>query len=282
MDGCCPQGSLPYLKSDYTPTGKKVSFPALSAEEASACGGEAVADATEAYVVGTSRDPTEAVIFIPDIWGWDSGRTRAIADSIAAIDYKVIIPKVLQPPMEGGTDGDGLPTPFDTGTRGAEFMAHGSHHWTWKNVGPKVVAILKALKSEGVQRFVFVGVCYGAWISALVSKMDTSVVGIFSPHPSISLEQKFAGKDPAALCKEIQCEVFVCPAGNDPADYDEGGAMFSAFKPGSKTVRFPTEKHGFFSRGDMSNEATKKAIDTVYGLMAEWINSKFAPKTNLM
>ena len=31
-----------------------------------------------------------------------------------------MVPKLLIPPLEGGTDGDGLPPNFDLATRGAE------------------------------------------------------------------------------------------------------------------------------------------------------------------
>ena len=44
---------------------------------------------------------------IVDVWGYNSGRTRAIADLIASFGYHVIVLKVLGPGLKGGTDGDG-------------------------------------------------------------------------------------------------------------------------------------------------------------------------------
>lgn len=37
----------------------------------------------------------------------NSGRTRGIADMLGELGYKAFIPKILEPPFEGGTDGDG-------------------------------------------------------------------------------------------------------------------------------------------------------------------------------
>ena len=60
---------------------------------------------------------------------------------------------------------------------------------------------------SGVNRFVCVGMCYGAWVAAKLSAQDAAVVGIFGPHPSIGVEARMGG-DAVALCKAMQCEVF--------------------------------------------------------------------------
>lgn len=243
-------------------------------------GVEALPGPTEAYVVGTSRDPTEAVLLLPDIWGWDSGRMRAVADSIAAVDYKVVVPKILAP-LDGGTDGDGLPTPFDMANERERMTEHFKANWGWPKVGGKITAVTDALKDCGVERIVIVGTCYGAWAGCHVSKHDASIVGIFGPHPSIGAEGGRFGGDNVELCKAVQCEVFVAPAGNDSQDYDEAGAMFKAFKPGSRTVRFPEMKHGWFVRGDVADAAVKRDIELTFSHCIEWINAKFSPKTKL-
>jgi hypothetical protein len=40
-----------------------------------------------------------------------------VADFFADLGFFVVVPKVLQPVLEGGTDGDGLPPGFDIGER---------------------------------------------------------------------------------------------------------------------------------------------------------------------
>ena len=37
--------------------------------------------------------PTSAVIVVGDVWGWNGGRIRAIADTLAGDGYAVVVPK---------------------------------------------------------------------------------------------------------------------------------------------------------------------------------------------
>jgi len=115
---CCPPEALPYLVAEPATTGKKESV-----------------EGVEFYVSGPSG-ASAAILLFPDVWGWDSGRTRALADAFAEEGYRVYVPKLLQPPLEGGTDGDGLPPTFDLQARGADFLP-----WiktvTWEATKPK-------------------------------------------------------------------------------------------------------------------------------------------------
>ena len=58
--GCCPPGSEPYLAPTYKPRGEIIKL-----------------DDLECYVVGEGK---EAVIFNYDIYGFNGGRTRLMAD----------------------------------------------------------------------------------------------------------------------------------------------------------------------------------------------------------
>jgi dienelactone hydrolase len=60
-------------------------------------------------------------VIIPDIFGWNGGRTRNIADYFALNGFFVMVPKLLAPPLEGGVDGDGLPPNFEMNIRGGEI-----------------------------------------------------------------------------------------------------------------------------------------------------------------
>lgn len=65
-----------------------------------------VDDNTELYVSPVCAGTT-AVIFIPDVWGWNSGRIRNFADMMSDGGQFTVVPKLLEPPLEEGTDGDG-------------------------------------------------------------------------------------------------------------------------------------------------------------------------------
>lgn len=74
---CCPAGSEKYLLSTYVPVGTVTTLE----------GG------VEAYVSGTPD--SNAMIIFPDIYGWNGGHIRKIADMFAADGYYTIIPKVI-------------------------------------------------------------------------------------------------------------------------------------------------------------------------------------------
>lgn len=87
---CCPPNSHKFLAHEYTEIGTCAQF----------------ANGTEYYHVGSAASK-KAILIIPDIWGWHGGRIRNIADQFAEAGYYAIVPKILLPALEGGTDGDG-------------------------------------------------------------------------------------------------------------------------------------------------------------------------------
>ena len=62
-----------FLASDYAAKGSK----------------RALQGGTEVYVASPATETGKAIIYFSDVWGWDSGRTRAICDFLAEQGYKV-------------------------------------------------------------------------------------------------------------------------------------------------------------------------------------------------
>jgi dienelactone hydrolase len=85
--------------------------------------------------------PTKALLLCPDVWGWNGGRIRAVADAFAGEGYLVAVPKLLTPCMGEGTDGDALPPDgtFDMGW---------IKQFPWATQKPKVDAALNFLRSK--------------------------------------------------------------------------------------------------------------------------------------
>lgn len=79
---CCPPNAHGYLASTRDHKGTKI----------------VVSGGVEAYSAGTLGQSGRAILICPDIWGWDSGRLRNIADHLAEAGYLVVVPKILQPP----------------------------------------------------------------------------------------------------------------------------------------------------------------------------------------
>ena len=150
---CCPPSALPYLAAKPATKGSKKAI-----------------DGVEFYETGAQSKA--AIILFPDVWGWDSGRTRALADAFAEQGYRTYVPKVLQPAFQGGTDGDGLPPDFDLGSRMEEFMG-----WVktvkWDGIDSKVNALLAYAKKEGADSIGVVGCCWGGWACFETSAMTT-------------------------------------------------------------------------------------------------------------
>jgi hypothetical protein len=74
----------PYLDTNYSPRGII----------------QTLADGTQFYVVGTTESK-KGVILISDLFGWNTGRTRALADYLADTGFYVMIPRLLAPVRPG-------------------------------------------------------------------------------------------------------------------------------------------------------------------------------------
>ena len=60
----------------------------------------------------------------------------------------MVVPKLLSPPLDEGTGGDGLPTPFDMASRRPEFLEW-IKGFSWEaDWGPGMRAVLNYCKSQ--------------------------------------------------------------------------------------------------------------------------------------
>jgi len=228
-------------------------------------GTEGETDGLQYYHVGSGAN---GLLWVPDVWGWNGGRTRALADELAK-KYKlnVWIPKILQPKFEAGTHDDALPPDFDPAKRFGELFEKGKlapgggGEWGPKTVIPKCKTLIDAMKKDGVSKFGLVGVCYGAWIGMHLSKeiSGEELVCCATPHPSAFQLESGTGGDPGKLVSEQKCPWAFYPAGDlagegaDPAAYDDDGDLMKALEkvfPGkNRSLRFKEMKHGFVTRG---------------------------------
>lgn len=88
---CCPPDSEKYLAATYATIGTTLKVDGTDVEY------YATGDATAHRVI----------LFITDVFGWNAGRTRNLADWFSESGYFVVVPKLLGPGLKGGTDGDG-------------------------------------------------------------------------------------------------------------------------------------------------------------------------------
>lgn len=236
---CCPPGSAPYLAAEHTDEGKV---------------GEI--DGVSYYQVGSGE---AGLLFLPDIWGWNGGRTRALCDNFAKKGMSVWVPKTL-PPFEGGTDGDALNPQFSPVERGSELGPLFKGDWNPSKVLPQLHKVIGAMKAAGVKRIAVIGICYGAWNGMHLAAECDDIVCAASAHPSIHIEGMMGG-DPAALAAKSKCPWALFPCGeiggpgSDPDMYDHDGPLFKAlevnFPRQNECKRFAKSIHGFLTRGSI-------------------------------
>lgn len=234
---CCPPGAVGYLAPDHTDEGAVKSI-----------------DGVSYYHVGSGKN---GLLLIPDVWGWNGGRTRALADEFSKRGMAVYVPKILEAfEVTGESHDDGLPPDFNIKERGGELPALLKGAWHPEKTTEMCLKVMKAMKNAGVEKIGTHGFCYGGWIGMhIAAKSD--VVCCSSSHPSVHLEGVIGG-DPAALAAKTKCPWAFFPCGKaddggDPAIYDEEGDVFKAveknFPKKNLTKRFEDFAHGFHVRG---------------------------------
>eukprot|EP01098_Paradermamoeba_levis_P002795 TRINITY_DN1332_c0_g1_i1.p2 TRINITY_DN1332_c0_g1~~TRINITY_DN1332_c0_g1_i1.p2 ORF type:complete len:254 (-),score=78.10 TRINITY_DN1332_c0_g1_i1:64-825(-) len=244
---CCPPGSWPSLQADYTPIGTT----------------QEIATGLTAYVVGSPQG--KGILVVPDIFGVDSGRTKAIADQLASNGYFVVLPDVFRGvPYVGEVDMAKL------GAWAATFPA--------PKILEEIAHTLAFFKTKGVEKVGLTGFCWGSWAmfhAVANEKFQPQIVGGVHNHTSVILEAKLFGGDPVALADKALTPQLFLTAGNDPDFAKEGGEISQKLKAkpfgalcGVKD--FPNMVHGFVNRGDISKEDVAADVKTALSLGLEF------------
>lgn len=108
------------------------------------------------------KSSDKGLLVLPDIYGWNGGRIRNIADAFSSKGYFCVIPKLLVPCLDGGdgTDGDGFPPDFDLKERGEDFKPY-MVQFPYAVLVPKVLRGLSLLGAQ--ERIGVIGFCWGGW-----------------------------------------------------------------------------------------------------------------------
>ncbi|KAG6955278.1 hypothetical protein JG688_00011946 [Phytophthora aleatoria] len=133
----------------------------------------------------------------------------------------------------------------------------------------------------GVESISSYGYCWGAYVGAKQSALETPVVkGHVSFNPSWAAEQLVNGEGAVEkMTESISVPQILCAASNDPALVSEGGAVEKILKANaaiakqSNVVNFSDMIHGWVCRGDIDDPATKEAVKKAWHLASEFIQT---------
>ena len=140
----------------------------------------------------------------------------------------------------------------------------------------KFAKVLGHIKSTvGVEKMLSIGFCWGTWYAFKMSVKHDCFTAIAGPHPSLGVEGIHGG-NPLTLAEQVKCPAFLLPAGNDPDDVKEKGAIVEALskKFGNEltgTVHFPDMIHGWTTRGDLNDEKTSRDFHKALHLIQEYL-----------
>ncbi|XP_059096384.1 carboxymethylenebutenolidase homolog [Tigriopus californicus] len=196
------------------------------------------------YRVGNS---SKCIIWNYDIFGFDSGRTRQLADLLASKGYMVIIPDyyrgTLKDPREGGVK---------------DFIVDQSN-WNqlqkdWEDITAPYA------KEHGAETFGAIGTCWGSYMVLRLSAYPEVKAGV-SMHPSHPNIAPLVEESEQELLEAVvgTPQLFM-PAGSDGQSVKPGGLGSQILGDGLKIVEFPTMQHGWTARGDLSNPDIEKEV----------------------
>jgi len=239
---CCPTDSWAQLgAADYTDKGSV----------------ERVGD-LDIYVVGKGE---RCVIWNYDIFGFNSGRTRQLADLLAEAGFMVAIPDYFR-----GTWQD----PFGPGA--LEFLQRTTR---WSNL--KVDwedKILPLVKRRGAKKISAVGTCWGSYMVLRLSALPEVSCGV-SIHPSHTPICSAMAEDERVLMQQVaknKCPQLFMAAGNDSPDVKKGGLADAILGEQAEFELFAEMAHGWSTRGDMAVQAVERDVKKAINMALQFFN----------
>jgi len=225
------------------------------------------------------------LIVIPDVFGIESGRHRAICDALAE-DIPGLL--VLMPDIF-----EGDPFVNDHECRGIGLMTMAKFAWsmswsrgpsassawfkelTWEKKQKRVYmdTAIPYLEAQGAARIAVLGFCFGTYGVFRSSSTGRVSCGI-SFHPAVQMLGWLFSEDDIEICKNVKCPQMVVHCKGDAATWlPEGIAQCATDKAtdGGNVWRATSQNHGFMSRGNAKDDATQEAIREYYEVMVDFL-----------
>jgi len=215
----------------------------------------------------TDHPKDRAVLFVPDVFGFDFVNNTGLADNFARKGFKVYSPDLFE----------GDPVPPDALNPGSGFdLKKWLPNHSPEHTGNRLRKVIEGLKEQGITAFGATGYCYGARLVfdfAFEGLIHVAVVA----HPSLLKEQDldiYVKKSKAPLLiNSCEFDDAFPPSLGEIAD-----EKFANFAPGYHRAYFEGVRHGFASRGDTSTPEVKTAKEGAFDNSAEWFDKYLKPE----
>jgi len=211
----------------------------------------------------TDYPKDKAILFLPDVFGFELSNNKLLADGYARNGFQVYIPDYL----------NGDPVPPDVKRGGdfdipAWFAKHGQD-----KTRPPLDKVIAGLKERGITTFGANGYCFGGrYVFDLA--FDNVIKVAVVTHPSLlkvpdDLEKyKAKAMDIPLLVVGCEFDERYSPASQKIGDDILGGGNMTG--PGYRREYFVGCTHGFAVRGDMKDDTVKAGKEGAFKAAVEW------------
>lgn len=240
-------------------------------------------DMVSAYAVGEGK---KAIIFIHDMFGLNSGMNKLICDTLSdrLKDTVVIAPDFF---IFGNVFGN---DPLKE--RGVWLLPkmiwmiccckaiNFFQKYSWDNVAGSVFdKTTSYLLSKGVDKFIPLGFCYGAYVGfrACGSALHReNIIANMSCHPSVGGVAWLTSEKEQDIIDAVNCPQMVASTPQEPIDWHPNGKTQTFFDQksfGSQCEYYHyKEVHGFMTRGDTTVRATRDAVGDCLNKIVAFVN----------
>ncbi|CAM6090490.1 unnamed protein product [Calypogeia fissa] len=190
-----------------------------------------------AYLNNPSGSAKAAIIFAPDVFGYDAPLIRKLADKAAAAGFYAVIPDLLK--------GD----PYVPKDPAAPFA----------NVGPWIAIHHPELKEQGVESVGIAGFCWGARVAVMIGKEPDLIKATFLCHPSFTTKENVTDLKVATAILASEIDDFTPPS--LVLEFKE----ILDTKPFPSLVKiFPGQTHGWTIRYDVNDPHLVKGAEEAH------------------
>ncbi|CAM6096585.1 unnamed protein product [Calypogeia fissa] len=202
-----------------------------------------------AYLNNPFGSAKAAIIFAPDLFGYDSPLLRKLADKAAAAGFYAVVPDLL--------NGDPY-VPKDPADPFANIAPWLAIHHPDASVGV-TKSIVKELKEQGVESVGVAGFCWGGRLAVMMGREPDLVKGVFLCHPSLCTKENVT---------DLKVATAILAAGLDDHTTPSMVVEFKEIldsKPFPSLVKiFPGQNHGWTNRYDVNDPHEVKGAEEAH------------------